>query len=61
MLLFYIPLWGLRLRLKGENQPLLDFTRNLDEFSCWLENIENAQEEKPTISREENLKELMAS
>uniref|UniRef100_A0A670ITQ8 Utrophin n=1 Tax=Podarcis muralis TaxID=64176 RepID=A0A670ITQ8_PODMU len=46
-------------RLKGENQPLLDFTRNLDEFSCWLENIENAQEEKPTISREENLKELM--
>uniref|UniRef100_A0A670ITN6 Utrophin n=1 Tax=Podarcis muralis TaxID=64176 RepID=A0A670ITN6_PODMU len=38
-------------RLKGENQPLLDFTRNLDEFSCWLENIENAQEEKPTISR----------
>uniref|UniRef100_A0A670ITU7 Utrophin n=1 Tax=Podarcis muralis TaxID=64176 RepID=A0A670ITU7_PODMU len=48
-------------RLKGENQPLLDFTRNLDEFSCWLENIENAQEEKPTISREENLKELMAS
>ncbi|XP_032999821.1 utrophin isoform X2 [Lacerta agilis] len=46
-------------RLKGENQPLLDFTRNLDEFSCWLENIENAQGEKPTISHEENLKELM--
>ncbi|XP_061480028.1 utrophin isoform X2 [Rhineura floridana] len=47
-------------RLKGENQQLLDFTRKLEEFSCWLENVENAQEDKPIISREENLKELLS-
>ncbi|KAF7254186.1 Utrophin, partial [Varanus komodoensis] len=48
-------------RLKGEDQQLIDFTRKLEEFSCWLENIENAQGEKPSISHEENLQELMAS
>uniref|UniRef100_A0A8D2JCW8 Utrophin n=1 Tax=Varanus komodoensis TaxID=61221 RepID=A0A8D2JCW8_VARKO len=46
-------------RLKGEDQQLIDFTRKLEEFSCWLENIENAQGEKPSISHEENLQELM--
>ncbi|XP_066471431.1 utrophin isoform X3 [Tiliqua scincoides] len=46
-------------RLKGENRQLTDFTRNLEEFSCWVENVENALDEKPTISPEENLQELM--
>lgn len=59
--LFYVPCWGLCHRLKGENQHLIDFTRKLEEFSCWMENIENAQGEKPTMSHEENLQELMAS
>ncbi|XP_072851849.2 utrophin isoform X2 [Pogona vitticeps] len=46
-------------RLKGENQQLIGFTRRLEEFSCWMENIENALGEKPTMSHEENLQELM--
>ncbi|XP_042312754.1 utrophin [Sceloporus undulatus] len=46
-------------RLKMENQQLIDFTRKLEEFSCWVENVENALGEKPTVSHEENLRELM--
>ncbi|KAJ6660138.1 hypothetical protein lerEdw1_018065, partial [Lerista edwardsae] len=48
-------------RMKGENQQSTDFTRQLEEFSCWVENVENALDEKPTISHKENLQELMAS
>ncbi|XP_053146646.1 utrophin isoform X4 [Hemicordylus capensis] len=50
---------GRQQRLKGENQHLTEYTRKLDEFSCWVENIENALGEKPTMSREETLQELM--
>ncbi|KAM3851338.1 utrophin isoform 2-T2 [Vipera latastei] len=46
-------------RLKGKNQQLIDFTRKLEEISCWVENIENSLDEKPAISHEENLQELM--
>ncbi|KAG8123766.1 hypothetical protein E2320_019129 [Naja naja] len=48
-------------RLKGKNQQLIDFTRKLEEISCWVENVENSLDEKPAISHEENLQELMAS
>ncbi|XP_054855344.1 utrophin isoform X2 [Eublepharis macularius] len=47
-------------RLKRDNQQLIDYTRKLEEFSCWIENIENAQGEKLTISQEENLQQLMS-
>nr|XP_056709721.1 utrophin isoform X2 [Euleptes europaea] len=47
-------------RLKGDNQQLIDYTRKLEELSCWVENIENAQDEKPTVSHEENLQQLMS-
>ncbi|XP_025018944.1 utrophin isoform X2 [Python bivittatus] len=46
-------------RLKGKNQQLMDFTQKLEEISCWVENVENSQDEKPSISHEENLQELM--
>uniref|UniRef100_A0A670YZV5 Utrophin n=1 Tax=Pseudonaja textilis TaxID=8673 RepID=A0A670YZV5_PSETE len=46
-------------RLKGKNQQLIDFTRKLEEISCWVENVENSLDEKPAISLEENLQELM--
>nr|XP_016854217.1 PREDICTED: utrophin isoform X4 [Anolis carolinensis] len=46
-------------RLKTECQQLIDFTRKLEELSCWMENIENALGENPTLSHEENLRELM--
>ncbi|XP_060548244.1 utrophin isoform X1 [Pantherophis guttatus] len=46
-------------RLKGKNQQLIDFTRKLEEISCWMENVENSLDEKPAISHEENLQELM--
>lgn len=40
---------------------MIDYTRKLEELSCWVENIENAQDEKPTVSHEEKLQQLMAS
>lgn len=58
---FCIPFWVLCIRLRGENRQLTDFTRKLEEFSCWVENIENALDEKATISHEENLQELMVN
>ncbi|XP_026505322.1 utrophin [Terrapene carolina triunguis] len=45
-------------RLKGENQQLMDYRKKLDEFSCWLENVENSLEMRPTFNHEENLREL---
>uniref|UniRef100_A0A8C8VJ87 Utrophin n=1 Tax=Pelusios castaneus TaxID=367368 RepID=A0A8C8VJ87_9SAUR len=45
-------------RLKGENQQLMDYRKKLDEFSCWLENVENALEARPTFNDEETLHEL---
>ncbi|XP_039384572.1 utrophin isoform X4 [Mauremys reevesii] len=45
-------------RLKGENQQLMDYRKKLDEFSCWLENVENSLEMRPTFNHEENLQEL---
>ncbi|XP_048345233.1 utrophin isoform X2 [Sphaerodactylus townsendi] len=47
-------------RLKGGNQQLIDFVRKLEELNCWVENIENAQDEKSTVSHEENLQQLMS-
>uniref|UniRef100_A0A8C4WI64 Utrophin n=1 Tax=Gopherus evgoodei TaxID=1825980 RepID=A0A8C4WI64_9SAUR len=45
-------------RLKGENQQLMDYKKKLDEFGCWLENVENSLEMRPTFNHEENLREL---
>uniref|UniRef100_A0A8C3T104 Utrophin n=1 Tax=Chelydra serpentina TaxID=8475 RepID=A0A8C3T104_CHESE len=45
-------------RLKGENQQLMDYRKKLDEFCCWLENVENSLEMRPTFNHEENLREL---
>uniref|UniRef100_A0A452I4G5 Calponin-homology (CH) domain-containing protein n=1 Tax=Gopherus agassizii TaxID=38772 RepID=A0A452I4G5_9SAUR len=45
-------------RLKGENQQLMDYRKKLDEFGCWLENVENSLEMRPTFNHEENLREL---
>ncbi|XP_067398337.1 utrophin [Emydura macquarii macquarii] len=45
-------------RLKGENQQLMDYRKKLDEFSCWLENVENALEARPTFNHAENLQDL---
>nr|XP_014437163.1 utrophin isoform X2 [Pelodiscus sinensis]XP_025035407.1 utrophin isoform X2 [Pelodiscus sinensis] len=45
-------------RLKGENQQLMDYRKKLDEFSCWLENVENSLEMRPTFNHEQHLQEL---
>uniref|UniRef100_A0A8C3HXJ6 Utrophin n=1 Tax=Chrysemys picta bellii TaxID=8478 RepID=A0A8C3HXJ6_CHRPI len=45
-------------RLKGENQQLMDYRKKLDEFSCWLENVENSLEMRPTFNHEENLERI---
>ncbi|KAL8186122.1 UNVERIFIED_CONTAM: hypothetical protein K2H54_064541 [Gekko kuhli] len=47
-------------RLKRDNQQLIDYTGKLEELSCWVENIESAQDEKPTVSHEEKLQQLMS-
>lgn len=47
-------------RLKGEDQQLMDYRKKLDEFSCWMENVENSLEMRPTFNPEENLRELKA-
>uniref|UniRef100_A0A8D0GIR4 Dystrophin n=1 Tax=Sphenodon punctatus TaxID=8508 RepID=A0A8D0GIR4_SPHPU len=36
----------------------MDYGKKLDELSCWVENVENALEMRPTVSHEENLREL---
>lgn len=46
------------LRLKGENQQLIDYRKKLDELRCWLENAENALDTRFTFNHEENLREL---
>lgn len=48
------------LRLKGENQQLIEYRKKLDELRCWLENVENALDARFTFDHEENLKELQA-
>ncbi|XP_074846537.1 utrophin isoform X2 [Carettochelys insculpta] len=45
-------------RLKGENPQLMEFRKKLDELNCWLENVENFLEMRPTFNHEENLREL---
>ncbi|XP_060096541.1 utrophin isoform X3 [Heteronotia binoei] len=47
-------------RLIGDNQQVIDYTRKLEELSCWVENIENTQDEKSTVSHEEKLLQLMS-
>lgn len=46
------------LRLKGENQQLIEYRKKIDELCCWLENVENALDTRFTFSHEENLREL---
>lgn len=48
------------LRLKGENQQLIECRKKLDELRCWLENVENALDTRFTFNHEENLQELQA-
>jgi len=48
------------LRLKGENQQLIEYIKKVDELRCWLENVENALDTRFTFSHEENLRELQA-
>lgn len=48
------------LRLKGENQQLIEYRKKLDELRCWLENVENALDTRFTFDHEENLQELQA-
>lgn len=48
------------LRLKGENQQLIDYRKKLDELRCWLENAENVLDTRFTFNHEENLRELQA-
>lgn len=48
------------LRLKGENQQLIEYRKKLDELRCWLENAENALDTRFTFNHEENLQELQA-
>uniref|UniRef100_A0A669PA10 Utrophin n=1 Tax=Phasianus colchicus TaxID=9054 RepID=A0A669PA10_PHACC len=47
-----------QLRLKGENQQLIDYRKKLDELRCWLENAENVLDMRFTFNHEENLREL---
>uniref|UniRef100_A0A8C3TBK2 Utrophin n=1 Tax=Chelydra serpentina TaxID=8475 RepID=A0A8C3TBK2_CHESE len=52
---------GLNKRWKAITaEILMDYRKKLDEFCCWLENVENSLEMRPTFNHEENLRELKA-
>ncbi|XP_077206954.1 utrophin isoform X2 [Paroedura picta] len=47
-------------RLNGDNQQLIDYTKKLEELCCWVENVENAQDEKAAVSHEDKVHQLMS-